>query len=263
LDHCTIAFNHANTIGGGIFFTGIDSTLNHTIVGKNSIQFGLGREIGGVIGGVINVRNSLIEYAFGSGLSPSPDGMPDANGHLIGGVTEIDPMLAPLADYGGPTKTHALLPGSPAINMGDPDAVPGMNGVPLFDQRGEPFSRVHGGRIDMGALESQPNPLPGDYNFDGTVDAADFALWRNTHNSNTDLRADGNVDGIVDGADYEVWRANFGRTLPVEAVPAVEARKNSDNKSRGYEYFDSLDEVFELIGRQISSRAGNRMQLLA
>jgi hypothetical protein len=262
LDHCTIAFNHANTIGGGIFFTGIDSTLSHTIVGKNSISFGPGREIGGAIGGVINVRNSLIEYAFGSGLTPSPDGMPDANGNLIGGITQIDPMLAPLALNGGPTKTHALLPGSPAINMGDLAATAGVGGVPPFDQRGVPFTRVHGGRIDIGAFELQPNPLTGDYNFNGVVDAADYSLWRNARNLPFDLRADGNVDGIVDDADYEVWRANFGRTLPVEAVAAVEAQKNSDNTSRSHKCFDSLDEVFELIGSQISNRAGNRMHLL-
>ena len=76
--------------------------------------------------------------------------------------------------------THALLPGSPAINAGDPTVMAGMDGMPMFDQRGEPFMRVFGGRIDIGAFESQPNPLTGDYNFDGVVDAGDYSLWRNT-----------------------------------------------------------------------------------
>ena len=56
----------------------------------------------------------------------------------------VDPRLGPLADNGGPTMTHALLPGSPAIDAGDPAAVAGVGGVPLFDQRGAPLSRVCG-----------------------------------------------------------------------------------------------------------------------
>lgn len=55
--------------------------------------------------------------------------------------------------------------------------------------------------------------LPGDYNLDGSVDAADEVLWRTTKGSTTDLRADGNHDGRVDQADYDLWRAHFGETL--------------------------------------------------
>ena len=54
----------------------------------------------------------------------------------------IDPLLGPLADYGGPTLTHALQPGSPAINRGDPAAPP-------QDQRG--YGRL--GVPDVGAFE--------------------------------------------------------------------------------------------------------------
>ena len=53
---------------------------------------------------------------------------------------------------------------------------------------------------------------PGDFNGDGTVDTADYVVWRSTHGSNTDLRADGNGDGTIDDADYGVWRAHFGTT---------------------------------------------------
>jgi Type I phosphodiesterase / nucleotide pyrophosphatase len=55
--------------------------------------------------------------------------------------------------------------------------------------------------------------LPGDYNLDGTVDAADEVLWRTTTGSKTDLRADGNHNGRVDQADYDLWRAHFGQTI--------------------------------------------------
>ena len=85
---------------------------------------------------------------------------PDANGNLIGGTVHglIDPLLRPLADYGGPTHTLGLAPGSPAINAGNPSAVAGAGGVPLYDQRGVPFDRIIGGRIDIGAFEFRNPP---------------------------------------------------------------------------------------------------------
>ncbi len=116
--------------------------------------------------------------------------------------------------------------------MGDPAAMAGVDGVPQFDQRGAPFTRVHGGRIDIGAFESQPNPLPGDYNFSGVVDAADVVVWRKTINSTTDLRADGNGDGIVNQDDWQVWRANFGRT-------AESGEQGAKSQERGAESTES------------------------
>ena len=69
-------------------------------------------------------------------------------------------MLGPLQDNGGPTFTHALLPGSPAIDSGDPSFTP----PPFYDQRGPGFDRVVNGRIDIGSFEVQtgvtPTPSP-------------------------------------------------------------------------------------------------------
>jgi hypothetical protein len=61
--------------------------------------------------------------------------------NLIGG----NPLLAALGDYGGPTLTYALLPGSPAIGAGT------TAGAPATDQRGKPRS----GHVDIGAFQSQ------------------------------------------------------------------------------------------------------------
>jgi hypothetical protein len=55
--------------------------------------------------------------------------------------------------------------------------------------------------------------LPGDYNHDDQVDAADYVVWRNTRGSTTELIADGSGNLVVDDADYEVWRANFGHVF--------------------------------------------------
>lgn len=89
---------------------------------------------------------------------------------------------------------------------------------------GLPFN---GSAPDAGWFESgTPGPaLPGDYNSDGTVDAADFAVWRASINKSVTLPNDF-TPGIVDDSDYTVWRSHFGMTLgggtivgPLSAVP--------------------------------------------
>jgi Ca2+-binding RTX toxin-like protein len=71
--------------------------------------------------------------------------------------------LAPLGYHGGPTKSHAAFASSPAVDAGNPAAVAGQNGVPLYDQRGAGYGRVTdgtggGARLDIGAYERAPLP---------------------------------------------------------------------------------------------------------
>lgn len=63
----------------------------------------------------------------------------------------------------------------------------------------------------IGDLDDGPTVLPGDYNFDGKVNAADYTVWRDTDGfMGAGLAADGDGDGDVDGDDYDVWAANYG-----------------------------------------------------
>ncbi|MCA9184126.1 MAG: LamG-like jellyroll fold domain-containing protein [Pirellulaceae bacterium] len=57
--------------------------------------------------------------------------------------------------------------------------------------------------------------LPGDYNGNGSVDAADYTVWKDNFGSTSDLAADGNGNGVIDAADYTVWKDNFGSTAAV------------------------------------------------
>ena len=67
--------------------------------------------------------------------------------------------------------------------------------------------------------------LLGDYNMNGSVDAADFTVWRDTLGSTNNLTADGNNNGVVDLADYDVWVDNFGRTADlVRNIPEPTSR---------------------------------------
>jgi T5SS/PEP-CTERM-associated repeat protein len=73
--------------------------------------------------------------------------------------------------------------------------------------------------------------LPGDYNKNGVVDAADYAVWRHSvGQAGAGLAADGNGDNLIDGGDYVVWHAHFGLTaVGLNAFHAVEpeARPNA------------------------------------
>ena len=57
--------------------------------------------------------------------------------------------------------------------------------------------------------------LPGDYNADGTVNAADYAVWRDNLGSPVSLPND-NTPGVDEG-DYAVWRTNYGAASPAVA----------------------------------------------
>lgn len=126
-------------------------------------------------------------------------------------TSDVDPLLSPLANNGGPTLTHAVQPLSPAINNGS-------NTLNLTtDQRGATFSRVIAGAADIGAFEQQaaPGEVIGDYNRDTVVDAADYVLWRKTRDTTVETfsGADGNGDGHVDDDDYDLWTEEFGNAL--------------------------------------------------
>jgi predicted outer membrane repeat protein len=241
IQNSTISGNIASSAGGGLFnYNGL------TVIEFSTVT--LNQAPGGAGGGVASygdtytrtrVRSSIIagnvggdvEFVYGSTNSFQSTGY-----NLIGAGNAVgrfnqpgdqtsiaDPMLEPLADNGGPTMTHALRAGSPAIDGGNPSAVAGSGGVPMFDQRGTPYGRIvngngsGGARIDIGAFELQPiiDPaLPGDYNASGTVDAADYVIWRKTMNNQVTAYsgADGSGNGVVDPADHDVWRTNFGRS---------------------------------------------------
>ena len=169
ISNSTFSGNAASETGGGVFNIGTLQLANST-VSDNSAAF--------LAGGVLNFNNLEIGntilnrgdsgvtiYSNGDGLVTSLGyniSSDDGSGILTGpgDQTNTDPMLGPLQDNGGPTFTHALLPGSPAIDAGDPNFTP----PPYYDQRGPVFWRVRNDRIDSGSFEVQtgttPSPTP-------------------------------------------------------------------------------------------------------
>jgi hypothetical protein len=140
---CTIA---ANT-GKGAFAAGLyggfaplpKSIVQSTIIANNRAS-GVALDVGSLSGVTLAGSNNLI-------MAPQ-----DGTRVPFDTIVE-DPSLGPLQDNGGPTRTQAPLPGSPAINAGKVSS-----GV-VFDQRG--FARVVGIKPDIGAVEFDPDLIFG------------------------------------------------------------------------------------------------------
>ncbi len=146
----TIVENVASGLGGGLSESMVGRLgfwLTQSIVAGNTAS--MAPDISGGVSIRDDVGRNLVGIADGATGLASGD-------ILIGTATDpVDPLLGPLQDNGGPTPTHALLEGSPAIDAGQDVLVAGPQGDPLTtDQRGEGFARIQGRSVDMGAFES-------------------------------------------------------------------------------------------------------------
>ncbi len=174
IQNSTISGNTAggvgvNGSGGGIFSGGATSTIsNSTIVNNLAAGTGTG---GNIAATAYTVRNTIIANGTATtgqncSVGQSSQGYnleSPTNQCALNGtgdqVSVPDPGLAGLANNGGPTETHRLLTGSPAINAGNPLAPGGIAPACLAtDQRGQARGGV-AGICDIGAYEKQPPAL--------------------------------------------------------------------------------------------------------
>ncbi|MEO8353688.1 MAG: choice-of-anchor Q domain-containing protein, partial [Chthoniobacteraceae bacterium] len=141
ISNSTIAANVGNAGGtGGLEQAGGSVTLVSTLIADNLSGAAPSDIFRG--SGTLNASSSLIELL--------PVGA--INGTDAQNQSGVDPVLGPLQNNGGPTQTHALTIGSPAVNKGSNPL-----GLP-FDQRGIGFTRTFGSQSDIGAYElSFPN----------------------------------------------------------------------------------------------------------
>jgi CSLREA domain-containing protein len=164
----TISSNTAGGRGGGIYNFFYRLTMTNTTINGNTASGGGGTY--NQFGGNIYLANSILSgnYApigpnclsnlvsLGHNLIQSSS---DCNitGDTASNLIGVDPLLGPLQDNGGPTWTHALLPGSPAIDAGNPAGCTDDSGNPLTtDQRG--VARPQRARCDIGAFEFDDTP---------------------------------------------------------------------------------------------------------
>jgi Ca2+-binding RTX toxin-like protein len=150
----TITANTVGGNGGGIYSILASATveLHNTIVAENMAGTSRTNNLQGAFSSLSS--SNLIGYGGSGGLSNG------TNGNILLG-SGVSAGLAPLGDYGGLTKTHALLSTSPAIDAGsDLDALDSDDMALATDQRG--FQRIvddpnmtdgPAGTVDIGAFE--------------------------------------------------------------------------------------------------------------
>jgi CSLREA domain-containing protein len=158
----TLSANRAEFYASGLYNSG-SAILNNVTISKNGetdLDIPAVRTFGS---GVTEISNTII----GGNVGPNCAGtLTSAGYNLLGGtagctlvgdgtgnIIGVAPKLGPLQDNGGPTPTHALLGGSPALNAGNP-ATPGSSATACLpgDQRLLPRSAT---RCDIGAVEMQ------------------------------------------------------------------------------------------------------------
>ena len=153
LTNCTVSGNTSQDGGGIANDDGGNLTLNNTILAGITSTSTSDNDISGQV----DPTSAFNLIGDGSGISNLTDLEAPALSNLIGTTADpLNPLLGPLADYGGPTQTMALLPGSPAIDAGSDALAVDANSNPLTtDQRGAGFPRIVNGTVDIGAFESQ------------------------------------------------------------------------------------------------------------
>lgn len=163
--------------GNGLGLSSVNATVTNSTFSGNTVAIS-GGTIGlydstiiggtfGVSGSTLTIGNSIV---YGNtadldnvSITDLGHNLVDSGNELVNGVrgdiVGQNPDLGPLANNGGPTRTYALMPGSPAIDNGSDAIIP--SGITM-DQRG--LARISGSSVDIGAFEvQQSTPEPATY----------------------------------------------------------------------------------------------------
>ncbi|MEX2170303.1 MAG: choice-of-anchor Q domain-containing protein [Pirellulales bacterium] len=211
----TIYENSAAMDNAGVLMSDGAMTMHNTIVAGSFVELEV---VTNDVSGIFDSEssNNLIGY-------DGDEMFPTGNANLIGITTALDPRLAPLGDNGGLTKTHSLLPDSPAVNAGNSALALDPNDDPLlFDQRGIALPRILGTNVDIGATEAWIRELPdGSVEIYGT-DASDTITVSSTEVTHS---AFGEMEIDLTGAlEVRVYGEDGDDVLAVDAAFAEIAR---------------------------------------
>ena len=154
-------FAAAGTTAGGLYVASGTVSIGNCLIAGNQVN-ATTPDVGKGGGGSLTTLGGNV---IGNGAGTFAAGLPNGSGDLVGsGASPLDPLISPLANNGGPTETHILLNGSPAINAGFNANLPAdtfdldndanfVEALPV-DQRGGVNLRVRGPAVDVGAVEA-------------------------------------------------------------------------------------------------------------
>ncbi|HJQ79498.1 MAG TPA: peptidylprolyl isomerase [Lacipirellulaceae bacterium] len=193
--------------GGGFSF--VDPTPPNTVMSFVPVATiaPIDDEPGGGVAGLSNLRGTIAMAKSGPDTvtsqwfinqgdnsvldSPArPDGGFSAFGAVLGNGMSVVDAIGDLP-----------LPNDFGFSIAQP-----FNDLPLRNFSGNSISQVRVQHTVTVTRIQMLNLPAGDYDFNGVVNAEDYAVWRRNFNSTTDAAADGNGNGKVDSADFIVWR---------------------------------------------------------
>jgi hypothetical protein len=239
--------------GGGIYNQiGTATVTNSTLSGNRALLGG-----GGIFGGGLTVTNTIVAGNTSSRPGPDVRGGLNGGGHNLIGIgaggsgyadtdlvgtaaSPLNPLLGPLQHNGGPTQTMALLPGSPALNAGDPAQ------LGVADQRGV----VRTGGVNIGAYQAStsafvlaaPDTATAGVPFDLAVTAVDaFGQTAVGYTGTVTFQTTDTRSGVVLPANYSFNSADAGRhtfagatTLVTAGSQTVTATDTADGSITGF-----------------------------
>jgi hypothetical protein len=234
LTNVTLTGNRAQTFtagGGGLYVASGSPVLHNTLIAGNFRgATGTTRDD---VRGPVDPRGNYNLIGDGTGMTGLSNGV---NGNLVGSANApIDPLLGDLHGNGGPTLTHALLAGSPALNAGNP------NQLGTTDQRGV----VRTGGVNIGAYQASataflitaPDTVTSGVPFDVTVTAVDpFGQVALGYTGTVTFRTTDPDPNVVLPADYTFAASDQGAhtfsggfTLITPCIQTITAMDTADN----------------------------------
>ncbi|MGL4511808.1 MAG: hypothetical protein ACRCT8_01845 [Lacipirellulaceae bacterium] len=156
-------------------------------------------------------------------LVPNPAGAGVASFQIdVADPTDGNPW-----DGVGQTDIAVSVNGTSVFNFSKPDGGYADNFMTFYQQR-----NLAGNSLATATVEnfivyavSDPAPLAGDYNQDGSVNAADYTRWRDAEGQAVTLpnaNPSATTPALVDAEDYDYWVTNYGSMTPATATAVPE-----------------------------------------
>lgn len=194
-------------LGSAIYLADDDSPL--LVAMEDTEVPGDGKFFSRFLGESVSLNNAG-QLAFVAELSDSVDGPAAGRGlYLYSPQSGLQQIIRTGDPFAGGTLLSLGFNGANFSTTQSSD--PNFGGLNRVGQLA--FNFAMAGASGVAIWSEEVVPVPGDYNHNGTVDAADYTVWRNSYGqTGSGLDADGDGNEQIDEGDYTVWKMHFGES---------------------------------------------------